>query len=88
LAWNFGLEPATANANLLGIASRLVTAYLRNLCERRLRVEDVLVDLAAFVERQGGIVDVEKVREVLWVAGKADRGSCGRPRRKAVAVAL
>ena len=78
-----GLEPATVNTNLLRLVRRLVPQYLRDLCRRQLKVEDVLVDLAAFVERKGGVVDAEKVREVFFVAG-----SCDRPRRKAMATAM
>ena len=62
-----GLEPVTVNANLLGLVRRLVPQYLRDVCERRLRVENVVDDLANFIGRQGGVVPLEKVRNVLQV---------------------
>ena len=83
-----GVEPATVNANLLGLVRRLVPQYLRDVCRRQLKIEDVMADLAGFIERQGGAVDLEKVRQVLWIAGAVDSGKrCERPRRKAVAAA-
>ena len=60
-----GLEPATLNANLLRLVRRIVPMYLRDVCQRQLKVEDVLEDLAQFITRQGGIIDVRKVEEVL-----------------------
>jgi hypothetical protein len=68
-----GKEPISLHRNLpnwalLATVRRLVPLYLRDVCERRLKVEDVLLDLAGFIERQGGTVDVQQVRAVLGVA--------------------
>jgi hypothetical protein len=63
-----GLEPATVNPNLLRFVPCLVPAYLRDVCERRLRVEDVVDDLAGFIGRQGGTMDLEQARKVLRMA--------------------
>ena len=68
-AWHLltGPEPASPSPNLLRLVRRLVPAYLRDVCARRLKVDDVLEDLVGFIGRQGGVVDLEKVWEVLWV---------------------
>ncbi len=56
------------NPNLLEIVRRQVPMYLRDVCERRLKIKDVTEDLAAFIGRQGGTMDLEQVRNVLLVA--------------------
>jgi hypothetical protein len=53
---------------LLELTKRIVPAYLRDVCQRKLRVEDVHEDLANFIGRQGGVVPLEKVRDALQVA--------------------
>ena len=84
-----GREPATVGAKLLGLVRRLVTSYLRDVCERRLQVEDILTDLAEFVGRQGGTIDITEVRKVLSMAGEPSKGRHGeRPRRKATVAAM
>lgn len=84
-----GMEPVKLNSRLLGFVNRIVPLYLRDVCARRLRVEDVLSDLASFAARQGGAVDVREVRKVLWVADETDGGRrCERPRRNAMAATI
>ena len=66
-----GVEPIDLSWNLpnwplLGMVKRLVPAYLRDVCERHLKVGNVLKDMAAFVARQGGEIDVPQVEELLW----------------------
>jgi hypothetical protein len=63
-----GEEPAKVGARLLLLTKRIVPAYLRDVCERRLQVGDVHEDLAGFIARQGGVVPLEKVRNVLRMA--------------------
>ena len=78
-----GLEPATVNVSLLKLVRRIVPSYLRDVCERRLKVVDVLADLAGFIERQGGAVDLDRVQDVFWAASEKH----GRPpQRKAAAM--
>jgi len=73
-----GLEPATANASLLGLVRRIVPQYLRDVCERRLQVEDVHEDLASFIARQGGTIHLDQVRNVLRVTtGQPDTETHG-----------
>lgn len=60
-----GEEPAKVRTRLLTLTKRIVPAYLRDVCERRLRVEDVHDDLAGFIARQGGTMDLDRVRSVL-----------------------
>ncbi len=84
-----GRETATVSKSLLRVVRRLVPSYLRDVCERRLRVEDVLADLAEFVNRQGGTIDIAEVRKVLSMAGEPSKGRHGeRPRRKATVAAM
>ena len=83
-----GSEPSTMNAKLLRLVRRIVPLYLRDVCQRRLKVEDVLKDLAGFIGRYGGVVDLQKVREVLChgrngqeeTPRKGEMGLATRPR--------
>lgn len=63
-----GLERATANASLLEFVQRFVPLYLRHVCDRKLEVDDILLDLVAFVTEHGGVMDSEHVRNVLRLA--------------------
>jgi hypothetical protein len=91
--WNLvtGIEPIARAWNLdewdlLKTVPRLVPLYLRDVCDRRLHVDDILEDLAGFVARQGGAVDAKKVKKVLWMADEIGRGRRReRPGRKAMA---
>ena len=82
-AWNLSERP------LLKTVPKLVPLYLRDVCSRRLHVEKVLEDLANFISRSGGRIDVKQVDEVLVEACEADSGRhCKRPRRKAMAATM
>ena len=73
--WSFviGMEPIPLSWEiekwpLVKAVRRLVPQYLANVCRRRLKVEDVLEDLAGFIVRSGGTIDVEKVRGCFGMA--------------------
>ena len=63
-----GEGPAKVRPRLLRLTKRIMAAYLRDVCERRLRIEDLHEDLAGFIARQGGSVPLDQVRSVLWAA--------------------
>ena len=60
-----GEDPTKVPPQLLNLTKRIVPAYLRDVCQRRLQVGDVHEDLAEFIGRQGGVVPLDKVRKVL-----------------------
>lgn len=73
-----GEEPAKVHTRLLELTKRIVPAYLKDVCKRRLQVEDVHEDLAGFIARQGGTMDLDQVRNVLRVtAGQPDTETHG-----------
>jgi hypothetical protein len=77
LGWDIitGWEPLQIDASLLDLVPKIVPAYLRDVCERRLKVQDVREDLAAFIARQGGSVPLPLVYELYYAAcddGDAD----------------
>jgi hypothetical protein len=78
-----GMEPVKLKSRLLGFVRRIVPLYLRDVCKRRLDVDDVLSDLAGFIARQGGTMEVKKVRKVLFTGETGQERRDDRPRRKA-----